>query len=89
MTMRAREEIQSGQWDLIILDEINYAVKFGLLAVDKVLSLLDEKPPALHLLLTGRDAAPALIDRADLVTEMRLIKHPYQKGIKAQKGIEF
>lgn len=85
----ARAEIQSGQWDLIILDEINYAVKFDLLAVDKVLTLIEEKPPALHLLLTGRDAAPAVIDRADLVTEMKLIKHPYQKGIKAQKGIEF
>ena len=85
----ASAEVQSGNWDLIVLDEINYAVKFGLLEIGQVLALLDQKPPALHLLLTGRDAAPALIERADLVTEMTLIKHPYQKGIKAQKGIEF
>ena len=85
----AEKEIQSDRWDLIILDEINYAVKFKLLEIDKVLSLIDQKPPELHLVLTGRDAAPELINRADLVTEMKLIKHPYQKGIKAQKGIEF
>ena len=85
----AVDEIQSGRWDLIVLDEINYAVKFGLLEIAQVLALLDQKPPALHLLLTGRDAAPELVERADLVTEMKLIKHPYQKGIKAQKGIEF
>lgn len=85
----AEKEIQSDRWDLIILDEINYAVKFELLTVDKVMGLLDKKPSALHLVLTGRDAAPELIERADLVTEMKLIKHPYQKGIKAQKGIEF
>lgn len=85
----AEKEIQSDRWDLIILDEINYAVKFELLTVDKVMALLDKKPSALHLVLTGRDAAPEVIDRADLVTEMKLIKHPYQKGIKAQKGIEF
>jgi len=85
----AAVEITSGRWDMVILDEINYAVKFELLTVDKVMALLDKKPSALHLVLTGRDAAPEVIDRADLVTEMKLIKHPYQKGIKAQKGIEF
>ena len=67
---RAKEEIQSGKWDLIILDEINC-------------------PEDLHLVMTGRDAAESLVERADLVTEMKEIKHPYQKGIKAQKGIEF
>lgn len=79
----------SGQYDLIIFDEINYAVKFGLISHDDVLALLDKKPEKLHVLLTGRDARPELIERADLVTEMKLVKHPYQQGIKAQQGIEF
>lgn len=85
----ALEEITASRWDLIVLDEINYAVKFGLVEIEQVMELLDKKPSKLHLVLTGRDARPELIERADLVTEMRLIKHPYQKGIKAQKGIEF
>lgn len=85
----AHEALTSGIWDLVILDEINYAVKFGLLTVADVLALLDERPKALHVVLTGRDAAPEVITRADLVTKMKLVKHPYQKGIKAQKGIEF
>lgn len=85
----AKTAIQSGQWDLIILDEINYAVKFGLVEPNEVLTLLDGKPALLHLVLTGRDAHPEIIDRADLVTEMKEIKHPYKQGIKAQKGIEF
>ena len=85
----ARAAITGGSYDLIVLDEINYAVKFGLLSVADVLALLDVRPPSLHLVLTGRDAAPELIARADLVTEMRLVKHPYQRGIKAQRGIEF
>lgn len=85
----ALEEITASRWDLIVLDEINYAVKFGLVEIEQVMELLDKKPPELHLVLTGRDARPELIERADLVTEMKLIKHPYQKGIKAQKGIEF
>lgn len=85
----ALEEITASRWDLIVLDEINYAVKFGLVEIEQVMELLDKKPLELHLVLTGRDARPELIERADLVTEMRLIKHPYQEGIKAQKGIEF
>jgi cob(I)alamin adenosyltransferase len=86
---RAKEEIQSGKWDLIILDEINYAVKYELIAENDMLQLLDLRPEDLHLVMTGRDAADSLVERADLVTEMKEIKHPYQKGIKAQKGIEF
>ena len=76
-------------FNLIILDEINYAVKFGLIEESDVLDLLDLRPSELHLLLTGRDARPAILERADLVTEMKMVKHPYQKGIQAQKGIEF
>ena len=85
----ARQEMHSRNWDMIILDEINYAVKFGLVEEAQVLSLLEQKPPALHLVLTGREARPSLIDQADLVTEMTEIKHPYAAGIKAQAGIEF
>ena len=85
----ARAEILSGKWDLIILDEIIYAVKFKLLDAEKILEMMKIRPPQLHLVLTGRDAPQILIDAADLVTEMKLIKHPFQRGIKAQRGIEF
>ncbi len=85
----ARAEILSGAWDLIILDEINYAVKFGLIDATEILQLIKIRPPELHLVFTGRDALPELIDAADLVTEMKLIKHPFQIGIAAQEGIEF
>ncbi|MBQ3441638.1 MAG: cob(I)yrinic acid a,c-diamide adenosyltransferase [Selenomonadaceae bacterium] len=85
----ARGEILSGTWDLIVLDEVNYAVKFGLLNAADVLGLIKIRPPQMHLVFTGRDALAELIDAADLVTEMKLIKHPFQKGIAAQAGIEF
>ena len=85
----ARKEIFSGDWDLIILDEINYAVKFNLISETEMLELVKSKPKNLHLLLTGRDAPENLIELADLVTEMKLVKHPFQAGIKAQRGIEF
>ena len=85
----AQGEILSGTWDLIVLDEINYAVKFGLLDAADVLGLIKIRPPQMHLVFTGRDALAELIDAADLVTEMKLIKHPFQKGIAAQAGIEF
>ena len=85
----AHQEADSGKWDMIILDEINYAIKFGLVDEADVLELLQHKPARLHLVLTGREARPAIIAAADLVTEMKLIKHPFQKGIKAQQGIEF
>ena len=75
--------------EMIILDEINYAVKYELITEKDMLELLDLRPKELHLVMTGRDAADSLVERADLVTEMKEIKHPYQKGIKAQKGIEF
>ena len=75
--------------DMIILDEVNYAVKFGLINEADVFKIIDNKPEQMHLVLTGRDAAAGVIEKADLVTEMKEIKHPYKKGIKAQKGIEF
>lgn len=85
----ARERMHSGDYHLIILDEINIAIHTGLLNVKEVLNLLEEKPPSLHLILTGRNAHPELIAKADLVTEMKEIKHPFKEDILAQKGIDF
>ncbi len=85
----AKEAMLSGKWDMIILDEINYAVDFNLIPLNSVLDLISEKPAHLHLVMTGRNVKEELINCADLVTEMTEIKHPFKKGIKAQKGIEF
>lgn len=85
----ATEQMLSEKYDLLILDEINGMLAAGLIALDDVLALLDAKPQPLTLVLTGRYAPQAILDRADLVTEMREIKHPYQKGILAQKGIDY
>ena len=85
----AREKIESGQYCMVILDELTYALNYGLLDQDEILTFLKNKPEKLHVIITGRDASDKLIDLADLVTEMKEIKHPYQKGIKATKGIEF
>jgi cob(I)alamin adenosyltransferase len=79
----------SGKYDILILDELNVAVSLGLVKITDVLSLLDKKPAKMDIVITGRDARQELIDRADLVTEMKEIKHPYQKGILAQRGIDF
>jgi cob(I)alamin adenosyltransferase len=88
---RAKEQIASGDYDIFLLDEFTYVLHFGWLDVGEVVAWLrDNKPPLLHLIITGRDAPQALIDYADLVTEMREVKHPFrEQGIKAQKGIEF
>lgn len=85
----ARKEIASSKWDMIILDEIIYAAGFKLLSEDDILDLIKIKPVNMHLVLTGRDAPRRLIDQADLVTEMKEVKHPYSQGIKAQKGVEY
>ncbi|NYE57646.1 cob(I)yrinic acid a,c-diamide adenosyltransferase [Carboxydothermus ferrireducens] len=85
----AKKEILSGNWDMIILDEIIYSVGYGLVDEEQVLDLIKIKPEKLHLVLTGRNASERIIEAADLVSEIREIKHPYQKGIPAQKGIEF
>lgn len=84
-----REAIASQAYDLIILDEIIVTVDFGLLKTEEVIKAIEKRPPELHLVLTGRKADDALLEIADLVTEMKEIKHPYHQGIKAQKGIEF
>jgi cob(I)alamin adenosyltransferase len=85
----AHQRITSGYWDVIILDEINNAVNLGLLKVEQVLELIKSRPPKLHLVLTGRDVHPDIVAVADLVTEMRDVKHPYGAGIPAQVGIDY
>ena len=86
----AKEKINSGDYDVILLDEITYPISFGWVDVNEVVQVLKNKPEMLHVVLTGRDAEPELIEVADLVTEMKEIKHPYaDQGIRAQKGVEF
>jgi len=74
---------------MVILDEVNYAISYGMLAVEPVVETLRIKPAGVHVILTGRNAHPALVEIADLVTEMREVKHPYAKGVAAQRGIEY
>lgn len=89
-TMRlARNLLKSGNYDILILDEINYAVQLRLIKVSEILNLIKAKPERTTLVLTGNYAAASVIRAADLVTEMRQIKHPYQKGIPALRGIDF
>ncbi|HDT14278.1 MAG TPA: cob(I)yrinic acid a,c-diamide adenosyltransferase [Candidatus Aminicenantes bacterium] len=85
---KCREAMLSGRYDIVVLDEINTAVLLKVLAVDEVLGLIDDKPEAVELVLTGRGAPQALIDRADLVTEMKDVKHYFDRGVKAREGIE-
>ncbi len=81
--------ILSGDWDLVVLDEINYAIGYKMLSPEAVAEVLRRKPEMVHVILTGRNAHPILVELADTVTEMREVKHAYQKGILAQRGIEF
>lgn len=80
--------MESGEYDIVILDEINVAMYFNLISVEDVLKLMDKKPKNTELILTGRYVPEEIIERADLVTEMKEIKHYYQKGVLARKGIE-
>lgn len=86
---KAVELMQNTHYDLLVLDEINYCLQYGFLQEKEVLDALRMKPANKHVILTGNGAPEGLIAIADLVTEMRCIKHPYEKGIKAQRGIEF
>jgi len=87
---KSLEFIKNPEFKLVLLDEINIALKLGYLKVEEVLAGLAQKPPDKHIILTGRGAPPALIERADLVTEMILVKHPFRdQGVKAQAGIEY
>ncbi len=85
----AAAAILSSDWDLVVLDEINYAIGYKMLAPERVADVLRRKPEMTHVILTGRNAHPLLVELADTVTEMREVKHAYQKGILAQRGIEF
>lgn len=85
----AEEAIQSGNYDMIILDELNVAVDLGLLSVEEVVRVIKNKPEKLHLVITGRNAPVEFIELAQLVTEMREIKHPYRQGILAQRGVDW
>lgn len=85
----AKEKLATGLYDVMVLDEINYAVKLKLITVQDVLDIIAARPQKTTLVLTGNYADEKVIEVADLVTEMREIKHPYQKGIKAKKGIDF
>ena len=84
-----RKVISSGEYDMVILDEFTYPLHYGWVSTEEVIEVLKRRPPMQHVIITGRHAPQALIDYADLVTEMRVVKHPYQQGIKAQPGIEF
>jgi cob(I)alamin adenosyltransferase len=85
----AEAAIRSGQWDLVILDEINYAISYGMLDPAKVVAALQQKPEQVHVILTGRNAHPTIVELADTVTEMKQVKHAYEKGVMAQRGIEY
>ena len=84
----AKEILAGRRYDIVVLDEINVALDFGLVALSDVIALIDARPPETELILTGRYAKKEIIDRADLVTEMREIKHPYNAGVEARLGIE-
>ena len=85
----AKNAVTSGRYDLVILDEVNVATSWKLIKVEDVLKLIQKKPSNVELVLTGRYADKRLVDKADLVTEMMEIKHPYHQGIQARKGIEY
>ena len=84
-----REKIFSEKYDVIILDEVNYAITLGLIDVQEIIKIIKEKPSELDLVLTGRNVKDEIVELADLVTEMKEIKHPFKSGIKAKKGIDF
>ncbi|MBA4417745.1 MAG: cob(I)yrinic acid a,c-diamide adenosyltransferase [Syntrophus sp. (in: bacteria)] len=84
-----KEALSSGDHDMVILDEVNNAIAYGLLSADDVVVALQKRPYGVHAILTGRDAHPRILEMADLVTEMMEVKHPYRSGTVARKGIEY
>ena len=86
---RCRETIYSGHYDMVVLDELTYPLAYGWLPIEVVMEALRGRPPSVHIVITGRNAPPELVEAAGLVTEMQEVKHPLKKGIKAQPGIEF
>jgi cob(I)alamin adenosyltransferase len=85
----ALEAIASKKYHLVVLDEFTYLLKYGMIDLSSAVATINNRPSNLHLIITGRDAPKNLVEAADMVTEMREVKHPFKKGIKAQKGIEF
>ena len=85
----AKEKIDSLDYDTVILDEVNYALKLKLIEEDELISLLQSKPPGVNIILTGNHMTDQILNISDLVTEMKEVKHPYKKGIRAKKGIDF
>jgi cob(I)alamin adenosyltransferase len=88
-TTQAVESLKSGKYDLVVLDEALSAIETKLLTEEDILGIIDAKPPEVHLCMTGHKRFKKIIERADLVTEMKMIKHPYYKGITAQRGIDY
>lgn len=86
---KGREMLESGDYDLVVMDEINIALRYDYLSVDNVIAGLEARDKRTGVILTGRDAKPALCEYADLVTEMTEVKHPFHNGIKAQRGVDF
>src|ERR1700748_252045 len=87
--MAGRDAIYSGRYELVVLDEINYVISYKMLDPDEIVEGLRGRPAGVHVIVTGRNAHPKLTELADLVTEMREIKHPYTKGILAERGIDY
>mgnify|MGYP003322898734 FL=1 len=85
----SKEAILSGKYDVMVLDEFTYPMHYGWIETAEVIEVLKARPEMLHVIITGRNAPEELMEYADLVTEMNVVKHPYQQGIKAQPGIEF
>jgi cob(I)alamin adenosyltransferase len=86
---KAREEISSGARDLVVLDELTYALHYDFVGLDEVLATFRARPPHVHVVVTGRNAPDSLVAAADLVTEMALVKHPFASGTRAQLGVDF
>ncbi|HIE21674.1 MAG TPA: cob(I)yrinic acid a,c-diamide adenosyltransferase [Acidimicrobiia bacterium] len=85
----AKEKISSGEYDMIILDEVTYPINWGWVDLDEVVAIIRDKPEKVNLILAGRDAPEALIELADTVTEMRKVKHAYDRGVMARRGIDY
>jgi cob(I)alamin adenosyltransferase len=85
----AKQVLASQDYQMVILDELTYLIKFGFIAEEEIIKVLVNRRDDLHVVVTGRDAPQSLIDAADLVTEMVAVKHPFNNGVKAQKGVEF
>jgi len=86
---KARSLIESGEYSLVVLDELTYPIQYEFIDLEAVLEVLRERPKGVNVVITGRDASKALVEVSDLVTEMREVKHPFQEGVPAQRGIDF